>query len=56
MITLEAKKLISLDDFTTQYQKMSFAKVRVEIDSLESLKPRILIQGGRRDFLATTYV
>lgn len=39
-IMSEARKLVALDDFTTHYQKTAFARLRVELDLLETLKPR----------------
>lgn len=37
-IALDANKLVALDDFMTWYRKMSFAKLRLEIDLSEPLK------------------
>lgn len=45
MITSEAGKLVALDDFITWYRKMSFVRVRVEIDSSKSLKLGVSIHG-----------
>lgn len=42
---VEVENPVALDDFTTNYQKISFAKVRVEIDSPEPLKLGVLIRG-----------
>lgn len=44
-ITLEAEKIIAMDDFMAWYWKTRFTKFRVEIDLLESLKLMISIQG-----------
>lgn len=44
-ITVKAGTLVALDEFTTKFWKIEFARVRIELDSLVPLKPGVLIYG-----------
>lgn len=46
----EAGNPIAIDDLIDQLKKMSFARVRVEIDSSLPLKPGVLIKGKNMIF------
>lgn len=42
-ITSEAGKLVALGDFMSWYWKIGFARLRVELDSVEPLKSGVSI-------------
>lgn len=42
-IMLKANRPVVLDDFMSQYRKMGFARLRMELDSSELLKSKISI-------------
>lgn len=44
-IASEANKLIAVDDFTNHPRKTGFARVKVEINASNPLKPGVVIKG-----------
>lgn len=49
-IAAKVVRPLSLDDFTDLLKKTRYARVRVELDAVKPLKPRILIHGKKRVF------
>lgn len=49
-IALAIRKPIRMDGFIDNIQEFSFARIKVEINSMESVKPDVLIQGLMKVF------
>lgn len=49
-ITVKAGYPVTMDEFAAKFRKTLFARVRVELNSSEPLKPGALIRGYQRVF------
>lgn len=49
-IMVEVGKLLAMNDFTDLLQKIGYARIRVEIDSSKSSKPRVSVRGKKGFF------